>query len=915
MFSYDGLGRIIKTKFSDTSSSNNYYAYYGSMSGYFGSAYSGYIEKQTYRDEENNDFEKYFDAVGNLRRERKFIEGSTTGDDPPGFLTTDYLYDSLYRISKVKTPEGKLIHYYYDEFGRQSKRITPDAGQTNYVYDKNNNLTYTQDANQRNTDIYKFTFRNYDGLNRLTGIGENIFEDDSPNNGDQFISSNPDYYLTVNVYDTISNSIVNIFNGVNGYAYPNFTKDNLAATAYRTRYTDPWNFKYYRYDLRGRVIKMWNIIAGFDTLITDYSYDSQDQVIFFTHSKSGSAKTFRNIYDYAGRLEKVEFYAGWPDDPSPNYVNIAEYLYNENSQLSQQILNEGAIRNYYFYNNRNRINFMQNSNGIFEYTNEYFLNGNVKSQEFTGSYKDNFTNTSALTFNYKYDQSNRLIETENDNTQHKDNFKLENAYDKDGNILELKRYDGAGSVMDNFDYTYYSNTNKLQRVTGSGTQYTYDANGNMLTDELNQNRDIKYDHRNLITQIRNKKIIIEDSLVYVTYYFYDEAGNRIRKNVYQYIGIQPSDSVETPDLGDITDMTGYWDLIKDEVYSRDLSGKEVALYVNGNIMQNNIWGLDNEGYITSAGALNFYLKDHLGSIRAVTDENNSVISSQDYDAWGYLMQGREYHSEGSVYKFTGKERDKESEYDYFGARYYDSRIGRWGCVDPKETDYPDISPFIYALDNPLRLTDPNGKEIDPTGLYIQNKDLYNQLVSEIQSKTGISLELIEGKWIVKNYSKKGSTTARKYLLKAINSDIKINIFQIPDLEIGSHTTLGGTDIYLNPLQIAEFIDGVSEGLNSATNDAAMFFLHELMHTKIGGKLLDPDGYSFGEIGGPETVLNKIRDELGSDFSNRFSYSAQEVTSGIFIPFDDNARYDLKQEKTPREGSLYIQIYTNFKKRR
>ncbi|HAY34205.1 MAG TPA: hypothetical protein DCY06_08705, partial [Bacteroidetes bacterium] len=223
MFSYDGLGRIIKTKFSDTSSSNNYYAYYGSMSGYFGSAYSGYIEKQTYRDEENNDFEKYFDAVGNLRRERKFIEGSTTGDDPPGFLTTDYLYDSLYRISKVKTPEGKLIHYYYDEFGRQSKRITPDAGQTNYVYDKNNNLTYTQDANQRNTDIYKFTFRNYDGLNRLTGIGENIFEDDSPNNGDQFISSNPDYYLTVNVYDTISNSIVNIFNGVNGYAYPNFT--------------------------------------------------------------------------------------------------------------------------------------------------------------------------------------------------------------------------------------------------------------------------------------------------------------------------------------------------------------------------------------------------------------------------------------------------------------------------------------------------------------------------------------------------------------------------------------------------------------------------------------------------------------------------------------------------------------------
>ncbi len=200
----------------------------------------------------------------------------------------------------------------------------------------------------------------------------------------------------------------------------------------------------------------------------------------------------------------------------------------------------------------------------------------------------------------------------------------------------------------------------------------------MITDEVNRNRDIKYDHRNLITHLRNKKIVFEDSLIYVTYYFYDEAGNRIRKKVFQYIGIQPSDSVETPDIGDIGDMAGYWDLIKDEVFSRDLSGKEVALYVNGNLMQNNIWGLGNEGYITSSGALNFYLKDHLGSVRAVIDENNSVISSQDGacprvllagNAWGYLLQGREYHIDGSDYKFTGKERDSESEYDYFGARY------------------------------------------------------------------------------------------------------------------------------------------------------------------------------------------------------------------------------------------------------
>ena len=48
---------------------------------------------------------------------------------------------------------------------------------------------------------------------------------------------------------------------------------------------------------------------------------------------------------------------------------------------------------------------------------------------------------------------------------------------------------------------YYFGTNKLQRVTGSGTQYTYDHNGNMTTDDLNSNYDIIYDHRNLIIEL------------------------------------------------------------------------------------------------------------------------------------------------------------------------------------------------------------------------------------------------------------------------------------------------------------------------------------------------------------------------------------------------------------------------------
>lgn len=709
LFSYDGLGRLTKTKNPDTSSTLNSYAYYNGMSTYFGTV-NGLIEKQTFRDEEGNDFEKYFDAVGNLRREVKFIQEDPNQENLTSMIT-DYNYESLNRVTHVKSPEGKIISYTYDGYGRQSAKTTPDAGQTHYVYDNNNNLTYTQDANQRNENAFKYTFRNYDGLNRLTGIGENIFEIDAPSDGSQFVPDDDDFYLAVNVYDTLTSSIVqNLFFTPAGNTSPLYTKRNLAATAYRTRYTDDWNFKYYKYDKRGRVIKMWNIISGFDTLITEYQYNSQDQMTIYSHYNSAEAKTFRYSYDFAGRLNKVEYYIGWPDAPDPTYITLADYSYNENSQVSQQQLNDGGIKNNYYYDNRNRISELQEAGGLFGYTNTYYKNGNVKSQQFSGSYNDNFTNTTDLNSNYKYDKSNRLLETENNNQQYKDHFKLENKYDKDGNILELKRYDGAGSIMDNFNYAYYSNTNKLQRVTGSGTQYTYDANGNMLTDDINRNKDIKYDYRNLITQIRNKKIVIEDSLVYLTYYYYDEAGNRIRKKVYQYIGTQNPDSVETPDEEDIGDTPVIWELINDEIYSRGVDGKELAIYVNGNIKQTTIWGIGNEGYIDNSDYPNFYLKDHLSSIRIVTNENDEVISAQDYDCWGYLMEGRDYESEESVYKFTGKERDEENLYDYFGARYYDARIGRWGSVEPNLEKYFSFTPYSYAVLNPLVFRDINGKD-------------------------------------------------------------------------------------------------------------------------------------------------------------------------------------------------------------
>jgi len=84
----------------------------------------------------------------------------------------------------------------------------------------------------------------------------------------------------------------------------------------------------------------------------------------------------------------------------------------------------------------------------------------------------------------------------------------------------------------------------------------------------------------------------------------------------------------------------------------------------------------------------YYVKDHLGSIRVTVNETGGVVSWDDYDPWGMQLEGRSGTTVSeSRYKFTEKERDVETGYDYFGARYYDSCIAKWMSVDPDGRDW------------------------------------------------------------------------------------------------------------------------------------------------------------------------------------------------------------------------------------
>ena len=62
--------------------------------------------------------------------------------------------------------------------------------------------------------------------------------------------------------------------------------------------------------------------------------------------------------------------------------------------------------------------------------------------------------------------------------------------------------------------------------------------------------------------------------------------------------------------------------------------------------------------------------------------------------------------------FTGKERDEETGYGYFGARYMDHELMTgWLSVDRYASKYPSISPYAYCAWNPVKLVDPDGMDI------------------------------------------------------------------------------------------------------------------------------------------------------------------------------------------------------------
>jgi len=123
----------------------------------------------------------------------------------------------------------------------------------------------------------------------------------------------------------------------------------------------------------------------------------------------------------------------------------------------------------------------------------------------------------------------------------------------------------------------------------------------------------------------------------------------------------------------------------------------------------------------SAEKVFFYTTDPAGSPVAITDATGNVVWRADYKPFG-----QEQSITGSLEnneRFIGKEKDKETGLDYFGARYMYDKAGRFTSPDPvgpvesrtSKTNYEmlinpqKLNLYAYALNNPYRYADHDGK--------------------------------------------------------------------------------------------------------------------------------------------------------------------------------------------------------------
>ena len=536
------------------------------------------------------------------------------------------------------------------------------------------------------------------------------------------------------------------------------TKSLPVASYVKNIEDDNWTRNFYWYDGKGRTVGTHSVnhLGGYTKIESELDF-SGTPVQTVTRHKRLNADTERVItetftYDHQNRLKVHTHQVDG---------NAVEYLvqndYNELSQLKNKKLGGLSLSTPlqsvdYEYNIRGwmtKINDPAYLNGkLFGYEIRYTnpVNTSVAPGRFNGNitevYWKNASQDLLKRYNYTYDNLNRLknafySEPSTGNIGYFDEYL---TYDLNGNISNLKRtavpVSGLTSTMvDNLDYQYTGN--RLNRIVenalndagyeGGNNVISYDRNGNMIDMMDKGIQGINYNYINLPESFQFLPSSTFSGINYINLsYLYRADGTKLRK-IYSVRG----EGRNQPTKNTITDYLDGFHYNYSEQVSCITCRTEVAfeeqafqkdIIIEPVPIKLPVWRLDfvptAEGFYSFTENRYIYqYRDHLGNARVnfakKADGTLEITDKNDYYAFGMNHIGTVKSLLGGYqnYKYNGKELQETGMYDY-GARFYMPDIGRWGVVDPLAEQYRRHSIYNYAVNNPIRFIDPDGRGVN-----------------------------------------------------------------------------------------------------------------------------------------------------------------------------------------------------------
>ncbi len=673
------------------------------------------------------------------------------------------------------SPDDWKFTYEYNTLGQLIAQTTPDAGTVRYKYDALGNLRFHQDVNQRQRGVVGFTTYDFAGRERVQGEASADFDNlDGTQNYPAF-EDDADNWISLNHYDspTLPNQYpwnLYDYSGItlnntagrltaNAYKITGNTRDDLlledttisatnpqtfrvlnnlttgsnvtiesgadvvfkagsqirlqpgfharSGSEFRARINhdlapleDAWQITLFSYNKNGLVEAKYVFTPGLNNPTTyNYQYDRQGKL---THVQvQQGSESFHHWYAYGGRDELQRVYtattatqpmlADWLQEYNPAGLPV-RLAFKETS--TDQFMLDIPLQ----YNIRDWLTDISDVNTQthpFAAHYDYYADGNIQSATFYNANPPQLPNEKKYRYDYTYDPRKQLLSADYryyaGGWQNPARFDVTGLqYDGNGNILALERKKENDASIDYLTYQY-GNNNRLQSVADAvaptpedwdaeDTEFGYDANGNVVSVKENGSyrfRHIQYDPRNL-------PMFIERSDLSDIIYLYNTGGQR----VYKKIGSQNA-----------------------EHYILD-GDQTVAVYENGTVKYWNILANGVVGRRAASGEKFYYLKDHLGSTRAVVNSSGTVVEAHDYYPFGLLMPGRDYQSGSETKeKFMGKEWDEERSAYHLGARPLMAVFGRFPSPDRFADEYPSLSPYQYAANNPINFIDVNGDSI------------------------------------------------------------------------------------------------------------------------------------------------------------------------------------------------------------